>query len=209
MRAGPPDASRRRLLVALLVAIGGPARAGAPASGSDVSDQHVGGTLALSDPQGRLRRLADFRGKVVLLFFGYTRCPDVCPTTLLRMAEAWRLLGADAAGVQVLWMTVDPERDTRELVGNYVAAFNPGFLGLRGTLAQTNAVADAFKVHYDVTYYKDEVLVSHSAHGYLIDGQGRTRVKVDYAATPEQIAQDVRALLAESPGPRVRATGGR
>ena len=173
-----------------------PAMAGAPLSGKDVTAVHLGGVLGLTDQHGRMRTLADFRSKAVLLFFGYTRCPDVCPTTLLRMSEVLRLLGADARQVQVLWMTVDPERDTPALLGSYVGAFNPAFLGLRGTPAQTDAVTEAFKVRYDITYYKDEVLVGHSAFGYLIDGRGRTRVKIDYDATPEQIAHDVRDVLA-------------
>ena len=196
MRAQSPDRVRRLVLLATLLVASRAAFAGAPVSGKDVTARHLGGVLGLTDQQGRVRRLADFRGKAVLLFFGYTRCPDVCPTTLLRMSEVLRLLGPDAHKVQVLWMTVDPERDTRTLLGNYVGAFNPAFLGLRGTPAQTDAVTEAFKVRYDITYYKDEVLVSHSAFGYLIDGRGATRVKIDYEATPEQIAHDVREVLA-------------
>jgi protein SCO1/2 len=190
-----PD--RRLLLVALfLAAVRFGTDAGAqPVSGKDVTSRRLGGLLDLTDHQGHRRRLDDFRGKVVLLFFGYTRCPDVCPTTLLRMVEVLRLLGDDARRVQVLWMTVDPERDTQALLASYVAAFDPAILGLRGTIAQTDAVADAFKVRYDITYYKDEVLVSHSAFGYLIDGTGTTRIEIDYAATPEQIVRDVRSVL--------------
>jgi len=182
---------------------------GAPLSGKDVTGQHLGGVLGLADQRGHVRRLEDFRGKAVLLFFGYTRCPDVCPTTLLRMAEVVRQLGPDGPKVQVLWMTVDPERDTQALLASYVGAFNPGFLALRGTPAQTDAVAEAFKVHYDITYYKDEVLVSHSAFGYLIDGRGRTRVKIDYEATPEQIVHDVRGLIAGSAVPASRPQAAR
>lgn len=196
MRPQSPDRIRRLVLVATLLIASRPAFAGAPLSGKDVTARHLGGVLGLKDQQGRVRRLADFRGKAVLLFFGYTRCPDVCPTTLLRMSEVLRLLGPDGRKVQVLWMTVDPERDTRALLGNYVGAFNPAFLGLRGTPAQTDAVTEAFNVRYDITYYKEEVLVSHSAFGYLIDGRGATRVKIDYEATPEQIAHDVRDVLA-------------
>ncbi len=165
-------------------------------SGEDVTVQRFGGGFELSDVHGRLRRLADFRGKVVLFFFGYTRCPDVCPTTLLRMAETKRLLGADASRTQVLWMTVDPERDTGEIVSQYVAAFSPTFLGLRGTPRQTEAIADAYKIQYDITYFRDEVFVSHSSFGYLIDGRGRVRVRIRYDATAEQIAHDVRDVLA-------------
>jgi protein SCO1/2 len=194
-----PDRLRRLLLAVAWLVAAHPACAGAPLSGKDVTASHLGGVLGLADQRGRLRRLEDFRGKAVLLFFGYTRCPDVCPTTLLRMAEVVRQLGPDGRRVQVLWMTVDPERDTQALLANYLGAFDPSFLGLRGTPAQTDAVTRAFEVRYDITTYKDEVLVSHSVFGYLIDGRGRTRVKIAYEATPEQIAHDVREVIA---GPR-------
>ena len=129
----------------------------------------------------------------------YKRQPDVCPTTLLRVAEAVRLLRTDeAARVQVLWATVDPERDTPALVGRYVEAFNPAFIGLSGSVAQTDAVTAAFKFRYEITYYRSEVLVSHSPDGYVIDARGRTRVRIGYDASPEQIVRDVRALLAEA-----------
>jgi protein SCO1/2 len=164
-------------------------------NGKDVSAEKLGGVLDLTDQQGRRRRLVDFKGKAVLIFFGYTRCPDVCPTTLVRMAQTMTKLGAAAGKVQVLWVTVDPERDTQELLSHYVPAFNPGFLGLRGTEKETEAVTDAFKVRYQITYYKNEVLVDHSAFGYLIDPRGRTRIKIGYDMTSSQIAEDVRAIL--------------
>jgi protein SCO1/2 len=173
--------------------------AAAPAvgfSGKDVSADRLGGVLNVTDHHGHRRTLADFRGKAVLLFFGYMRCPDVCPTTLVRLAEVMKLLGPDSARVQVLWVTVDPERDTQALLANFVPAFDASFLGLRGTLKETAAIADAFKVKYQITYYKDEVMVDHSSFGYLIDPQGRTRVKISYDETPVQIVKDVRAVLA-------------
>lgn len=184
------------LLAAVLVAPPGWTKQAAPQSGEDVTAQKLGGVLDFTDHHGRRRTLADFHGKVVLLFFGYTRCPDVCPTTLLRMAETLKLLGTVAAKAQVLWVTIDPERDSQALLANYVPAFNPAILGLRGTPQQTDAFAAAFHVQYDITTYKDEVLVSHSTFGYLIDPLGRTRVKIGLDATPAQIAADVRVLLA-------------
>ena len=165
-------------------------------AGIDVTAQHLGGVLHLQDHQGRARTLASYKGKVVLIFFGYTHCPDVCPTTLIRLNEAMKLLGSSASKVQVLWVTVDPERDTQELLSHYVPAFNAGFVGLRGTQRQTAEVADAFKVDYFITHYKDQILVDHSAFGYLIDPNGRTRVKIPNDLTPAQIAHDVRATLA-------------
>jgi protein SCO1/2 len=136
---------------------------------------------------------------VLLLFFGYTRCPDVCPTTLVRVAEAVRRLAPDEVSrVRVIWATVDPERDSPELVGRYVQAFNPAFIGLSGSVAQTDVVTAAFRFRYDVTTYRNDVLVSHSPDGFVIDARGRTRVRIGVDATPEQIERDVHALLAET-----------
>jgi len=189
----------RRSILAMACGLAAGRVLGMPASGKDVTPQGLGGLLDLPDRSGRVRRLADFRGKVVLLFFGYTRCPDVCPTTLVRMAQAMRLLAGDEASrVQVLWVTIDPERDTSGLVERYVAAFNPAFIGLRGSVAQTDAVTAAFKFRYEITTYRREVMVSHSPDGYLIDPRGRTRVRIGVDATPEQIALDVRSALAGS-----------
>jgi len=182
------------LATAFALTLGWNAAAGA-FNGKDVSAQNIGGTLSLTDHHGQRRTLADFHGKAVLIFFGYTHCPDVCPTTLMQMAEVVRVLGADAAKVQVLWVTVDPERDTQELLGNYIPAFNSTFLGLRGTDKETKAVADTFRVSYDVVRYKNEILVDHSSFGYLIDPKGRIRVKIDYDMSAAKIAQDVRAIL--------------
>lgn len=131
----------------------------------------------------------------MLIFFGYTHCPDVCPTTLLRMNEVVQMLGEAAGRVQVLWVTVDPDRDTQDLLSHYIPAFNPDFLGLRGSHAQTERVAKAFGVSYQILHYHGEILVDHSAFGYAIDPTGRTRVRIDYDLAPRLIASDVRALL--------------
>jgi protein SCO1 len=189
---------RRRLLTAVFLtgALGWGVAASA-FHGKDVSARKLGGALDIADHRGVRHTLADFRGKTVLIFFGYTHCPDVCPTTLIRANRVMTLLGPDAARAQVLWMTVDPERDTPELLAQYVPAFNPGFLGLRGTDAETARITKAFRVSYQILHYKDRILVDHSAYGYLIDTHGRTRVRVDYDQSAESIAQDVRSLLAE------------
>ncbi|MEP6944107.1 MAG: SCO family protein, partial [Betaproteobacteria bacterium] len=125
---------RNRVAIALLAAF--VAACGAPASpkfmGSDVTGSAFGKDFRLTDAQGAQRTLQDFRGKVVVLFFGYTQCPDACPTTLSELAAVMQTLGADAARVQVLFVTVDPERDTPALLAQYVPAFNPAFVGLRG-----------------------------------------------------------------------------
>jgi len=164
-------------------------------NGTDVGARRIGGELNVPDHNGVRRKLADFRGKVVLIYFGYTHCPDVCPTTLARMNQVLGLLGADAAKVQVLWMTVDPERDTPTLLSNYVPAFDPSFIALRGSAKETDRVTHAYAIEYQILHHDGQVLVDHSAHGYLLDRAGRVRVRLDYDMSAEQIAEDVRSVL--------------
>ena len=169
---------------------------------SDVSGASFGRDFALSDPSGRARSLADFRGKAVVVFFGYTQCPDVCPTTLATLAETMKLLGPDADRVQVVFITVDPERDTPALLSEYVPAFDKRFVGLSGDAAATERVAKEFKVIYQKqpgptpgTY-----TVDHSAGVFLFDPQGRLRVYASHGQGPEVFAHDLRELLRTAPG---------
>jgi protein SCO1/2 len=186
------------VLLALGIAACGPA---APKfRGSDITGVGYGHDFHLNDPAGKARTLADFRGKVVVLFFGYTQCPDVCPTTLSELAAAVKELGPDAARVQVLFVTVDPERDTPELLSRYVPAFNPTFLGLYGDAAATAATAKEFKIIYQKqpgptpgTYSVD-----HSAGTYLFDPQGRLRVYESFSQGPDAFAHDIGELLKSS-----------
>ena len=152
----------------------------------------------LTDHNGQARHLADYRGKVVVIFFGYLQCPDVCPTMLAGMAEAMKLLGKDAQKVQVLFITVDPERDTQALLAAYVPQFHPSFVGLYADAGTIAATAREFKVFYQkqagstpTTYSVD-----HSANSYIYDPQGRLRLYAMYAAPPEQTAADIKLLLA-------------
>jgi protein SCO1 len=165
--------------------------------GSDVTGSKFGRDFHLTDHTGKARALADFRGKVVVIFFGYTQCPEECPTTLSRLAAAMQKLGRDAARVQVLLVTVDPERDTPQLLSQYVPAFNPTFLGLYGDAAATAEVAKEFKVLYQKqpgptpgTYSMD-----HSTGTFIFDREGRLRVYESYAQGPDALAHDIRALL--------------
>jgi protein SCO1/2 len=165
--------------------------------GSDVAGASIGGDFHLIDHTGKPRTLVDFRGKVVVIFFGYTQCPEECPTTLSRLAAAMQQLGPDASHVQVLLITVDPERDTREVLSQYVPAFNPTFLGLYGDAAATAEVAKEFKIIYQKqpgptpgTYSMD-----HSTGTFIYDPQGRLRVYESYAQGPDALAHDIRALL--------------
>ncbi len=168
-----------------------------PIHGVDVTGADMRGELRLKDPGGKERSLAEFRGKVVALFFGYTQCPDVCPTTLSDMANAMQLLGAEAQRVQVLFVTVDPKRDTPELLAQYVPAFNPGFLGLYGDAAATAKVTKDFKIYAQErpgskpgTY-----TVDHSAQTLVFDREGRLRLLLPYGLEAAKIAGDIKVLL--------------
>jgi protein SCO1/2 len=161
----------------------------------DVTREGLGGGFRLSDTSSRLRTLEDFRGKVVVLTFGYTNCPDFCPTTLAKLAEARRLLGADGARVQVLFVTIDPARDSAQLLGNYVPSFDPSFIGLRGTEDQTDAATRAFHANYQVVQYQGQTLVEHTSSSYVIDAQGRTRLVSPYDQSARSLADDLMVLL--------------
>jgi protein SCO1/2 len=164
----------------------------------DVTGAGFGRELALTDHTGKPRALADFNGKVVAVFFGFTRCPDVCPTTLAEMKQVKTLLGADGARLQVLFVTLDPERDTRELLANYVTAFDPAFLGLRGDAEATAKVAQEFKVFYQKVpgSKPDNYSIDHTAATYLFDPAGRLRLFVKRNQKPDAVAHDIRLLLA-------------
>jgi len=149
------------------------------------------------DPKGALVRLADFKGKAVVIFFGYTQCPDVCPTTLAALADAMKQLGPDADRVQVLFVTVDPERDTAELLSKYVPAFDPRFLGLRGDADATARTAKEFRILYQKQPGKapGTYTMDHSAGTYIFDPQGRLRLYVGLNQGPDVVAHDLRELL--------------
>jgi protein SCO1/2 len=168
--------------------------------GADITGAAFGRELALADHHGKARTLADFRGKAVVIFFGYTQCPDVCPTALSALAEAMRRLGPDAARVQVLFVTIDPERDTADLLSRYVPAFHPSFLGLRGDAEATARVAKEFKVIYQKVpgQTPDTYTMDHSAGLYLFDPQGRLRVFESHGQGAEAIAHDLAQLLRSS-----------
>jgi protein SCO1/2 len=170
---------------------------------SDVTGTAFGRDFALTDHAGQARTLADFRGKVVVLFFGYTQCPDVCPTTLAALAEAMRQLGPDALKVQVLFVTVDPERDTRELLKSYTTTFNPSFVGLSGDADATARTAKEFKILYQKQPGRtpESYTMDHSAGTFIFDPQGRLRLYVGYGQGADVFAHDIRELLRTSNPP--------
>jgi protein SCO1/2 len=164
---------------------------------TDVSGAGFGKELNLTDHNGKPRTLADFRGKVVTVFFGFTHCPDACPTTLAEMAAVAKALGHDADKLQVLFVTVDPERDTPQLLKQYVPSFNPAFLGLYGDLDATARAAKEFKVFYQKQPVKDGgYSVDHGAGTFILDRQGRLRLFAQYGQGATAILHDIRLLLA-------------
>jgi protein SCO1/2 len=145
-----------------------------------------------------VRRLADFRGKAVVVFFGFTHCPDVCPTTLADMAGVMKTLGPQADRVQMIFITVDPERDTPQALDQYVHAFDPRFIALRGDPDATQRVAKDFKIYYEKRKQGDTYTVDHSAQSYVFDPQGRLRLLVRPQGVATDLPDDLRVLLKES-----------
>lgn len=195
MRTLPRAALVAVVLAALLVAAC--ARQGPKFDASDITGASFGRDFALQDPQGKTRTLEDFRGKVVVVFFGYTQCPDVCPATLAALAQAMKKLGSRAGQVQVLFITVDPDRDTAKLLGKYVPAFDPHFLGLRGDDDTTAKVAKEFHILYNKVpgATPGSYTVDHSAGSYVYDPQGRLRLYVANGQGPDVFAHDIGLLL--------------
>jgi protein SCO1/2 len=164
---------------------------------TDVTGLGYAKDFALTDHTGKLRTLADFKGKAVLVFFGFTHCPDVCPTTMAEMATVMKELGPQADKVQVLFVTVDPERDTAELLSKYVPAFDPRFLGMTGDKAALEKVAKEFKVFYQKVPGKEpgSYTMDHTAGSYVFDPQGRVRLFVRHGQGAAPIVHDLKILL--------------
>jgi protein SCO1/2 len=191
----------RFLAAVLLLAIwlGGCGRPAAPAFQlTDVTGATFGQSLALTDHTGTRRTLADFKGKVVVLFFGFTHCPDVCPTALLELAKVTQELGADAPRTQVLFVTLDPERDTPQLLRQYVPSFHPAFLGLYGSAEETARTAKEFKVYFNKQPQPSGgYTIDHSAGTFVIDQQGRLRLFAQHGAGAQALLHDIKLLLAQ------------
>ena len=166
----------------------------------DITGVEWGKDFGLTDHTGRTRTLADFRGKAVTMFFGFTHCPDMCPTAMAELAEVMKLLGDDASRVQVLFVTVDPKRDTAAVLSQYVPAFHPSFLGLYGDARETERTAKEFKVYYhaNTPNASGAYSVDHSGQVLVFDPQGRLRLLMKPDLTPEAMAHDLRLLLKEA-----------
>lgn len=183
------------LLSALLTAC----KQGSSASfiGTDLTGTQFGKPLSLTDHTGTQRSMNDFKGKVVVLFFGYTHCPDVCPTTMSDLKKTMQLLGDKANEVQVLFVTVDPERDTQEVLAQFVPGFDPRFIGLRGTVEEVAANLSEYKVYAAKVSEpgKSGYTMDHSAGLYVFDKTGAPRIYLGYGEKPENIAHDLQLLL--------------
>ena len=192
---------RRHLLLAALAAgllagcdVGGRDK---PFHGVDLTGASYAQHLALTDQHGQPRTLGDFKGKVIVVFFGYTQCPDVCPATMAELAQVKRALGKDGERIQGVFVTVDPERDTPAVLKSYMAGFDPSFVALRGTQEQTQAAAKEFKVFYAKVPGKDEAsyTMDHTAGSYVLDASGRIRLFEKYGIGPQALAEDLKRLL--------------
>ena len=187
--------SRFSLLLAALLAACSPE--GPKFRSTDITGADFGKELALTGHDGKPRTLADFRGRLIVLFFGFTHCPDICPTTLVDAAGVMKTLGKDADRVQVLMVTVDPERDTPAVLSKYVPAFDPRFLGLYGDAAATQRAAKEFKIFYEKRpgSAPGAYSVDHSGQSYVLDTQGRLRLFVRHDRIAQDLAEDLRTLL--------------
>lgn len=188
-------------LIASLALLSGCDRAGGPPSfkGVDITGADYARELALPDAEGRERTLAEFKGKVAVVFFGYTQCPDVCPTTLAELAAVKQSLGPAGADVVGIFVSLDPDRDRPEVLKAYVGNFGADFVALRGDEAQTRAAAKAFKVFFQKVPGKTETsyTVDHTAGSYVFDRQGRVRLFTRYGTGADALAHDLKILLAE------------
>ena len=166
----------------------------------DITGAEYARKLELPDAEGKPRNLGEFKGKVVVVFFGFTQCPDVCPTTMAELSQVRRALGDDGARLQGVFVTLDPERDTGVVLKAYVDNFNAGFVGLRGNAEQTQQAAREFKVFFAKAPGKTEssYTIDHTAGAYIFDPQGRIRLFSRHGAGPKALEDDIRALLRES-----------
>ena len=202
----PRWASARSLWLALLLVfishLSGCDRVNDPAApkfkGLDITGVDYGHDFRLTDFDGRERTLSHFKGKAVMLYFGFVQCPDVCPTALARAVETRRLLGAAGDRLQVIFVTVDPERDTAEILKSYMAAFDPTFLSLYGDAQRTRETADHFKVYYKKVPTGESYTMDHSAVSYVFDPAGKLRVVLRHEQTAQDYAHDI-ALLLKTP----------
>lgn len=186
---------QRRLFITTLAALPLAAYAKPAFTGIDITGSSIGPDYQLSYANGKPASLRDFKGKYVLLFFGFTQCPDVCPTALARAMEIKRLLGADGDKIQIVFVTVDPERDTGPLLTEYMRAFDPTFVAVRGTLEQTAKAAADFKIFYRKVPSGSSYTMDHTALTYVFDAAGKIRLAIKHEQPAQQCVADLRQLM--------------
>jgi protein SCO1/2 len=164
---------------------------------TDITGADFAQTLSLTDHTGKPRTLVDFKGKAVALFFGYTHCPDVCPTTIFDLKQTMKLLGPRADELQVLFVTLDPERDTQEVLAQFVPSFDKRFIGLRGNEQETAITTATFKIYAKKVEMESKggYTIDHSAGTYVFDKAGKIRLYIDYGQKPADIASDIKKIL--------------
>ncbi|KFE55407.1 SCO family protein [Pseudomonas syringae] len=163
--------------------------------GKDLSNKILGRTFKLKDPQGNVKTLSSFRGYMPMIFFGFTQCPAVCPTALARAAQIKKLLGKDGDIFQVIFITIDPERDKPEIIDAYVKAFDPSFVALSGTLEETAATAKEFGVFYEKIPTGDTYTMSHTATSYVYDTRGVLRLGLSHSLSAQQCTEDLLTVM--------------
>ncbi|MCI4427979.1 MAG: SCO family protein [Burkholderiales bacterium] len=194
---------RSILMVAAVMLIGcdrlSPGQTKPAFKGIDITGADYARTLSLTDQDGKARTLEEFKGKVSVVFFGYTQCPDVCPATMAELAQIKKSLGKEGERLQGIFVTVDPQRDTQAILKSYMANFDPSFVALYGTPEQTKAAAKEFKVFYAISPGKTEssYTVDHTAGSFVFDAQGKVRLFVRYGSGAEALASDLKLLLAQ------------
>jgi protein SCO1 len=165
--------------------------------GTDLTGTDFGGDFVLTDHHGNQHHFKDYVGKTVVLFFGYTHCPDVCPTTLSDLAKAMKLLGAKADKIQVLFVTLDPERDTQDVLAKFVPSFDPRFVGLYGSPQQIEQAAKTFKVFYEKQASDGKLgyTIDHNAGSFVFDKQGKVRIYFKFGQKPDEMVSDLNQIL--------------
>ena len=163
--------------------------------GKDLSDKILGRTFKLKDTEGNTRTLSSFRGLMPMVFFGFTQCPAICPTTLARAVQAKKLMGKDGERLQVIFITLDPERDTPAVLDAYVKTFDPSFVALYGTLEETAATAKEFDVFYEKIPSGSTYTLSHTATSYVYDSRGTLRLGLSHSLTAQECAEDLLTVM--------------
>ncbi|WP_433589906.1 SCO family protein [Pseudomonas koreensis] len=163
--------------------------------GKDLSDKILGRTFKLKNTDGETMTLSSFRGMMPMIFFGFTQCPAVCPTTLARAAQIKKLMGKDGDRLQVIFITLDPERDTPQILDAYVKAFDPSFVALHGTLEETQATAKEFDVFYEKVPAGDTYTISHTSTSYVYDSRGQLRVGLSVSLSAQECTEDLLTVM--------------